>query len=252
MKYARERIGPDFSLGGLPLHEKDAVRPEATQAGLELLGRVLAREIGHELSDLVQNDRRMLASLAEAEASLAARTGLRLDPQWKKQQAILEQRILASDVILLPGGDPDLLLGALRFFDLKPALVEALRRGATFCSISAGSLVLCERVIVFDDFSPDPSRREFRLWNQGLGLVGGLQILPHCMDRIHTDDPNNLAYLARRFSSYVCAGLNEESFLLVEPSRSRATSVGEEDGVYVFGPEGVKRRYGAGEAIPIA
>jgi hypothetical protein len=127
-----------------------------------------------------------------------------------------------------------------------------LRRGATFFSISAGALVLCEHVVIYDNFSPDPARREFRLYDRGLGLVSGLQILPHCMDRIHTDDPDNLAYLARRFSSTHCVGLNEESFLLVEPGRPSATAVGHHDGVFVFGPDGIKRRYAFGEAIPLA
>ena len=78
--------------------------------------------------------------LAEAEANLPARTGLRFDPRWQQLRATLEARVLQADVLFLPGGDPDALLSALRFFDLKPALLETLRRGATFFSISAGSL----------------------------------------------------------------------------------------------------------------
>jgi hypothetical protein len=71
------------------------------------------------------------------------------------------------------------------------------------------------------------------------------------MDRIHTDDPDNLAYLARRFSAQLCAGLNEESFLLVDFAAGVARSVGKGDGVYVFGRDGVKRRYDAGEVVPM-
>lgn len=248
--FARQHLGA-FRLGDLPLHERDPLRPLAVLSGRELLGRAVTRELVHSLEDLVQHDARMLAALEEAEQMLPERTGLRLDPDWQRQQAMLAERILRADVLLLPGGDPEALLGALRFFDLGPALRETLRRGATFVSVSAGSLVLGERIVLYDDFSSDPSRREFRLFDRGLGLVGGLQILPHCMDRIHTHDGDNLAYLARRFSSHLCVGLNEESFLLVEPHTPAATSVGSHDGVYVFGADGIKLCYRAGEHIAL-
>lgn len=252
VQYARAQLGDDFRLGALPLQPRDHVRPEATMSGQQLLARALVRELSHDLADLVRNDRRMMQALAEAEATLAARTGMRMDPLWQKLQGVINERILRADVVFLPGGDPDVLLSALRFFDAKPALQETLRRGATFFSISAGSLVLCERMIIYDDFSPDPARREFRMWDQGLGLIGGLQILPHCMDRIQTDDGDNLAYLARRFSSHVCVGLNEESFLLVEPARPGAKSIGRDDGVYLFGHDGVKQRFDFGADVPLS
>ncbi len=251
VRFARSKLGDDFRLGALPLQPRDDVRPEAMLGGQQLLGRALARELSHDLADLVQNDLRMLRALEEAEAMLAARTGLRLDPLWRKLQAVLNAKILQADALFLPGGDPDVLLGALRFFDLKPALQETLRRGATFFSISAGTLVLGERMVIYDNYSADPARRDFRLYDRGLGLIGGLQILPHCMDRIHTDDADNLAYLARRFSTHVCVGLNEESFLLVEPGKPAATSIGLHDGVYVFGPGGVKQRFDQGQAVPL-
>ncbi len=249
-RYARDKLG-HFRIGDLPMYERDAVRPESVLAGRDLLRRALTRELVHDLADLVQNDRRMMLTLQEEEALLASRTGIRVDRDWLGQQRTLVERILSADVIFLFGGDPVALLASLRFFDLQHALVEAQRRGATFVSISAGSLVLCERIVIYDNYSPDPARREFRLYDKGLGLIGGLQVLPHCMDRIQTDDPDNLAYLARRFSTHVCVGLNEESFLLAEPAVPRAVSVGEHDGVYVFGADGVKWRYHAGEQIPL-
>jgi hypothetical protein len=49
----------------------------------------------------------------------------------------------------------------------------------------------------------------------------------------------------------LCAGLNAESFLLAEPGRGLAHSIGAHDGVYVFGPDGVKWRYHRGEQIPM-
>ena len=250
-RLARQHL-PGFRLGSVPLGGGAAVRPAVTLTGPELLRRAISAELSAALGALVDNDARMLAALTDAEEQLHARTGLRLDAGWRAERARLEERLLWADVVLFFGGSPSSLLAPFQFFDLRPALLEALRRGALFVASSAGSLFLCERMIVYDDYNPDPASREFRLHDQGMGLVGGLQIMPHCHDRIHTDDPDNLAYLARRFSSHVCAGLNEESFLLVDLGAGTATAVGTQDGVYVFGPAGHKVRYGAGEAIPLA
>jgi hypothetical protein len=250
VEFTRSRL-PSFRLGDLPLQPREHARPAASLDARSLLARALARELVHDIMDLVENDHRMMATLGQAGDTLAERTGLWLDEDWRAERARLEARVLGADAVLFFGGDPGALLHALRFFDLRPALREALRRGATFLGVSAGSLVLCERMIVYDNFHPDPARREFRLVDRGMALVPGLQVLPHCMDRIHTDDEDNLAYLARRFSSRVCVGLNQESFLLLQPGVPSATSVGEHDGVYVFGPDGRKRRYGRGDAVPV-
>ena len=235
-----------FRLGALD--RREPLRPDAVRNGPELVALALGRELLASLDTLVQNDERMLDALTQAELQVLARTGLRLDPDWQAERARMVERILAADVIFFFGGSPTSLLEPLRFFDLQPALLETLRRGCTFVTSSAGALVLCERMIVFDDRNPDPIYRNFQLLDRGLGLVGGLQVLPHCMDRIHTDDPDNLAYLARRFGDRMCVGLNKESYLLVELGAQRATSFGD-DGVYVFASDGVKRRYDKGERL---
>lgn len=245
-RLARKNAG-SFRVGGLSLRE--SVRPDAVRTGAQMLAQSFGREILASIDTLVQNDERMLEALTQAEQQLLARTGLRHDPEWQSEREELSRRILAADVILLFGGNPMSLLEPLRFYDLQPALLETLRRGATFVASSAGALVLCERMIIFDDGSPDPLRRHFQLLDRGLGLVGGLQLLPHCMDRIHTDDPDNLAYLSRRFGDRLCVGLNRESYLLVDLGAHTAVSVGEADSVYVFGADGVKKRYDRGEAL---
>jgi peptidase E len=240
---------PRFQLGRV--NQQDPLRPEAVHTGSEIVEKALGRELAASIDALVENDERMLGSFRDAEEALLTRTGLRMDPHWRAVRALLESRILEADAVMLFGGSPQKLLAPFRFFDLRPALLETLRRGATVVASSAGALVLCERMIVYDERNGDPSRRDFRLLDAGLGLVGGLQILPHCMDRIHTDDADNLAYLARRFGSRVCAGLNEGSYLLVDLGGPTATSVGRADGVYVFGKDGVKHRYHFGERIPM-
>ncbi|HMV69001.1 MAG TPA: Type 1 glutamine amidotransferase-like domain-containing protein [Myxococcota bacterium] len=240
---------PGFALGGVG--RLDPVRPDAVHTADELVLGAMGRELDASIRALVDNDERMLAALTQADEQVLTRTGLRLDPEWRAARARLEERLVEADVILLFGGSPEKLLTPFRFFELKPALLETVRRGATVVATSAGALVLCERIIVYDQHASDPQRRDFRLLDRGLGLVGGVQVLPHCMDRIQTDDPDNLAYLARRFSTRLCVGLNRESFLELDLAGPVATSVGAHDGVYVFGPDGVKTRYDRGERVPL-
>src|SRR4029079_8073819 len=123
------------------------------------------------------------------------------------------------------------------------------RRGTQLVAMSAGAMVLCERVIVYDDHAETP--RDFQLYDLGLALVRDIQLFPHCTERIQTDDPDNLAYLARRFRHHMCVGLHQRSFLLFELDPRRATSFGHDDAVIVFDPGGRKLSYHRGESIRV-
>lgn len=217
--------------------------------GGRLVRYTLSRELRHALATLEANDDHLVDLLDEIEQRVFDGVGLAYDPAWRAARERLERRILEANAIILFGGHLDLLLDALRFFRLREALAEALRRGTTLVAMSAGAMVLCERVIIYDDFAT--RRRDFQLYDRGLALVRDIQLFPHCMERIQTDDPDNLAYLARRFRHHACVGLNQRSFLLFEPGAHRATSVGEGDCVFVFDPEGRKLSYHKGEAIPV-
>lgn len=216
-------------------------------------GRVadfLSSEIRETLQHLLRNDDQMVALLQDLDEQFAAQTGLYYDPLWMETRRFLSERILQANSIFLFGGNLGVLHRCLNFFRLREPLLEALRRGTSFYTVSAGSLVCCERIIIYDDFE---SEREFQLYDRGFGLIRELQIFPHCMDRIQTDDCDNLTYLSQRFRHRVCVGLNQESFLRVEfqPQLS-ATSLGERDGVYVFDARGRKVCYRQGQSIPIA
>lgn len=213
-------------------------------------GRVadyLSGEIRDTLQHLLRNDDQMVQLLADLDEQFLVQAGLYYDPNWNRFRQLLSDCILSANSIFLFGGNLAVLHRCLNFFRLRPSLMEALRRGTTFYTVSAGSLVCCERIIIYDDFE---TGREFQLYDRGFGLVRELQIFPHCMDRIQTDDVDNLTYLSQRFRHRVCVGLNQESFLRVEFSpRLRAVSLGKQDGVYVFNRGGEKVRYAAGEEL---
>lgn len=205
----------------------------------------LARELRHVLETLAGNDDRMVELSAQFDEGALDAIGVPFAAGFREARERLAARILSANTLVLFGGDLDALLEALRFFRLRDALFEALRRGATIVGTSAGAMVLGERIIVYDQYAG----REFQLWERGLGLVRGVQLFPHCMERIQTDDPDNLAYLARRFRHRVSVGLNARSFLRVDLATREMVSVGEGDGVYVFGPAGDKRRVDRGGAV---
>ena len=217
--------------------------------GGQLLRYTLSRELRQAHETLEANDDHLVDLLDEIEQRVFDAAGLAYDPAWRAAQARLEQRILSANSIVLFGGQLDLLLDALRFFRLRDALAEALRRGTQLVAMSAGAMVLCERVIVYDDMAA--TRRDFQLYDRGLALVRDIQLFPHCTERIQTDDPDNLAYLARRFRHHACVGLNQRSFLLFELDPRRATSFGAQDCVIVFDPEGRKLSYHEGEVIQV-
>ncbi len=233
--------------GGRPVLSvlADAEHAPAGGDARSLYRFTLARELRHVLETLAGNDDRMVELSAQIDEGALDAIGVPYAAGWKEARERLAARILGANAILLFGGDLDALLEALRFFRLKDALFEALRRGASIVGTSAGAMVLGERIIVYDQYAG----REFQLWERGLGLVRGIQLFPHCMERIQTDDPDNLAYLARRFRHRVSVGLNARSFLLVDLASRRMTSDGDGDGVYVFGPSGDKRRIDLGGEV---
>ncbi len=260
-------VSPGLSLA-------DVLEPDALASGTpppsfddgSLLARFLAGSLQELISALGGNDARMSALLRELDEHFAVATGLHYNDTWLELRAGLQQRLLSANSVLLFGGQLGVLHRCLGFFRLGATFIEALRRGTSFFAVSAGALLLCDRIIVYNDFPSEfGPRREFQLFDRGVGMVADLQIFPHCMDRIQTDDADNLAYLAHRlgFPSGVgdsprrrlCVGLNEESFLLVEPVESsdgagvRATSVGRRDGVYLFDARGRKVRCDHAQAV---
>lgn len=217
--------------------------------GRPLLRFALSRELRQTMQTLEANDDNLVSLLRELEQRAFDGAGVTYNPTWRATRKRLERRILNSNTIILFGGRLDILLDGLRFFRLREPMIEAMRRGTQFVAMSAGAMVLCERVIIYNDLAETP--RDFQLYDRGLEVVRELQLFPHCMERIQTDDADNLSYLAHRFRHHICVGLNQRSFLMLETSPRRAISMGPEDGVYVFGPEGGKTCYGHGERIPV-
>jgi len=209
-----------------------------------------AQRLQRHVEALVQADDRRSTVLFDLWRHFHLASGLDFDPLWLELRQHIADALLSASLIALPGGDPAKLLIACRFFRLENILLEALRRGAHVYGSSAGAMVLGRRVVIFHD-RRNP-REEFELFDNGLGLVGGLQVFPHVNDRLQTEDPHNLAYLAARFRHRVCIGLNAGSTLALQAKEGgwEAWSAGDDD-VVRFGPDGDKDRIAPGEGMVV-
>jgi hypothetical protein len=207
-----------------------------------------AGRLQRQVRALIEADARHGLQLSELWTHFHVAAGVEFDPWWHELREELIRRILQSSLIVLPGGSPSKLLVGFRFFRLDGVLTEALRRGTCFFGTSAGAMSLGRRVVIFHDHR-EP-REEFQFLENGVGLVEGLAIFPHCTDRVQTEDPANLAYLAARFSDRYCVGLNGGSVMELTPSEGRwkARSVGDED-VVVFDRSGDKLRFAPGSEM---
>ena len=228
----------------------------------ELLFHYACQDVQDTLHKIRENDELMLRICRQIDSYFRDRSRVDENPTYIAIRDELRDRILSANSIVIFGGHMPVLLNRLRFFRLDDVFHEALNRGTNFYTISAGSMSLAEKVIVYDDFHTDEygrRQKEFEFFDKGLGLVTKVQLFPHCMDRIQTDDEDNLSYLAHRFASGPCVGLNEESYLLVETVsdqvtggvRDRFLSIGERDGVYVFDRTGKKNCRSRGEEVHV-
>lgn len=195
-------------------------------------------------------DARHAERLTELWAHFHHAAGIEFDPYWQELREDLIRKILQSNIIVLPGGSPSTLLVGFRFFNLAGVMNEALRRGTSFFGTSAGAMTLGRRVVVFHDHR-EP-REEFQLLENGIRLIEGFQIFPHCTDRVQTEDKANLAYLAARFADRWCVGLNAGSVMELHPAEGcwNARSVGDE-ALVVFGRDGEKLRFAPGEDVDL-
>jgi peptidase E len=228
----------------------------------DLLFHYACQDIQASMASIRANDAQMLQVCKEIDDHFFATSGIQQNVRYQTMKKALEDRILSSNSIFIFGGHIAVLFNRLNFFKLKEAFVEALHRGTNFYTVSAGSLSLCEYLIVFDDNSTEwtgSSRMyDFEFFDQGFGIVSKVQMFPHCKDYIHMEDPDTVTYLAARFNLNLPVGLDEHSFLLMDTythkdkEYERFVSVGDDEGLYLFDLTGqVKvKRYGEELVLP--
>lgn len=214
----------------------------------QLLYHYACQDIQASIAKLREHDDRMLQVCHEIDDTFFASSGVLQHPLYHQIRAQLAERLLSANSIFIFGGHIAVLFNRLNFFQLKDVFVEALERGTNFYTVSAGSMSLCDYLVVFDDSSNEWTRSsrmyDFELFDKGFGLVTKIQLFPHCKDYIAMEDPDTVAYTAARFNRSLCVGLDQRSFLQMETYQhegreyERFASVGAREGLYLLHANG--------------
>lgn len=239
---------PGVSFAQLLKDREDLPPGPRTRPTSVFLRTAYAGQLERAVRDLWAADERHASALKQLWTHFHLAAGIEFDGLWQELRNELIGKVLDTSMLVMPGGSPSRFLIGWRFFAMEYVVTEAVRRGVSIFGTSAGAMCLGRRVVVFND--KGIPRQEFQILENGLRLVEGLQIFPHVTDRVQTEDPMNLAYLAARFRHRACVGLNQGSVLELLPSNGRwkARSVGDED-VVVFGHTGEKHRYAPGSSV---
>ena len=224
----------------------------------EHLFHYYCRDIQHTMNTIISMDDEIIEICREIDDYFFKKSQVAEDPIYKKIKKKLEERILSANSIFIFGGHVAVLFNRLNFFKLKGAFLRALASGTNFYTVSAGSDVLCDKIILYgwiDMDNMDPNA-DFEFFDNGFGLITKLTLFPHCHDRIKHDDPDSLTYLAYRWKSHMCVGLDQHSFLKLETyldergkMYERYVSIGKDEGVYVFDKSGKKIILNYGEEL---
>lgn len=115
--------------------------------------------------------------------------------------------------LVIAGGHVGVLIHVLRLFGVHPP--EAV----PIVAWSAGAMALTERIVLFNDRAPHgPAHAE--VYDDGLGLIPGVVLLPHARRRLRTDDRLRMSVLARRFEPAICVVLDDGVRLDLGPDGS--------------------------------
>ena len=107
-----------------------------------------------------------------------------------------------TDCLLVAGGNVADLLHVLHLFHVAAHLPRRI------VAWSAGAMALTARIVLFGDRAPHgPAHSE--VYEEGLGLIDGLVLLPHARRRLRTDDLGRMSILARRFAPASCLVLDD-------------------------------------------
>ncbi|HVM18343.1 MAG TPA: hypothetical protein VM307_00115 [Egibacteraceae bacterium] len=165
--------------------------------------QIAATAIDDTIQALRDIDRRHLERVSEVRDEFYA--------QWQPHErpAVAEHRAAVAGIlgecaaVTIAGGHVGALLGCLALFDVAPALVDT-----TVVGWSAGAMALTDKVVLFNDRSPD-GRSYAEVYRRGLGLCRRVVALPHARRRLLLDDPVRMSVFARRFAPARCVVLDD-------------------------------------------
>ena len=164
---------------------------------------IAATAIDDAIEALRELDRRHLELVAEVHAEFYDRTAPHdraVIAEHRAEVAALLERCAA---VTIAGGHIGALSWCLNLFNVRPAL-----ESKPVVGWSAGAMVLCERMVLFNDQAPD-GRAYAEAYDAGLGMCQDIVALPHARRRLRLDDPVRVLVFARRFAPAHCVVLDD-------------------------------------------
>lgn len=175
---------------------------------------VVGAERRHAVAQLRALDRHHLKRTVAVHREYAHRLG----PAASRGVAMHAEelaRLLDDTVgVLITGGNIVVLLNRLRLFGLERHL-----RDRPIVAWSAGAMVLAERIVLFHDRMPQ-GPRDPEVLGAGLGLVGGVVLLPDAAHRLRDQERLRAGLMSRRFAPDVCLALDSGNAVTISGRRT--------------------------------
>ncbi|MDH3628593.1 MAG: hypothetical protein OEV00_07290 [Acidobacteriota bacterium] len=139
-------------------------------------------------------DRQHLVALTEVHDEFESRWNPGDRPEVARHRREIRRALRDCAALGIAGGHVAVLLTRMRLLIPKDTLKQH-----TILAWSAGAMALGARIVLFHDHPPQgPGNPE--VFDQGLGIYGGLVPLPHAARRLRLDDPVRVGLFARRFT----------------------------------------------------
>jgi len=182
----------DAALGAVfTVSQRGGERPRARAAALD---------DAHAVLRLVDDNH--VARVRAAQASFHEAWPPQERPVVQEHRDDVRRVLQGSAAIVVAGGDVAVLARVLHLFHVAPWVPD------TVIAWSAGAMALTERIVLFHDRGPQhPAHAE--IYDDGLGLLRGMVLMPHARRRLRIDDTTRMAMMARRFAPARCVVLDD-------------------------------------------
>jgi Peptidase family S51 len=177
---------------------------EAWMALLDADGpeRLLDPEREAALEAIQRIDGRHLRTIQDVQGDFQARMRPLERPAVARERTEIARELGRAAVVVVEGGHAAVLYNRMALFGLPDLLA-----GKTVIGCSAGAMVLCRRVVLYND-APAIGRGHAEVGLGGFGLAPGLVALPDAGRRLRLGDRARLRRLALRLAPDQCALLD--------------------------------------------
>jgi hypothetical protein len=181
---------------------------------------MLRHEQRHAFSQQRALDKHHLQRIGALHEDYEARIAEQVSPLLSEHIQEVAETIAGCDTVLITGGNVAILRNRLRLFRL-----DSLLASRNIVAWSAGAMVLADKVVLYHDNTPE-GRRNAEVFDQGLGILGNVVLLPDAKHRLNAADRTRVALFCRRFAPAACLTLDSGSMLRFDDGRlSAATGV---------------------------